>query len=81
PPSTPIVGRRPAGVPPGAAAVHRPALARAEVELKGAELVYETVDGQPDGKGRLTEALYEPYALQAIHIPSAQPHPTKLVQS
>ncbi|MEN3231840.1 strawberry notch-like NTP hydrolase domain-containing protein [Methylorubrum rhodesianum] len=81
PPSTPIVDRRPAGVLPGAAAVHRPALARALVELKGAKLVYETVDGQPDDKGRLTEALYEPYALQAIHIPSAQLHPTKLVQS
>ena len=31
--------------------------------------------------GRLTEAIYEPYSLQAIRIPGAQPHPTALVQS
>ena len=29
----------------------------------------------------LTASLYEGYALQTIHIPGAQPHPTKLVQS
>ncbi|MBN9245809.1 MAG: strawberry notch family protein, partial [Mesorhizobium sp.] len=27
------------------------------------------------------DTIYEPYALQSIHIPSAKPHPTPLVQS
>jgi predicted RNA methylase len=29
----------------------------------------------------ISDALYEPYELQSIGIPGAQPHPTKLVQS
>ena len=37
--------------------------------------------GRPDSSVHLTASLYESYALQAIHIPGAQPHPTKLVQS
>src|SRR3546814_20048312 len=31
--------------------------------------------------GRITDAIYEEYGLQAIRIPGAQAHPTKLVQS
>ena len=31
--------------------------------------------------GRITDALYEEYALQSIRIPGAKAHPTKLVQS
>ena len=31
--------------------------------------------------GRITDALYEEYALQSIKIPGAKAHPTKLVQS
>ncbi len=45
------------------------------------ELVYEAVDAPPQEGTRLSEALYEPFALQAIRIPSARPHPTPLVQS
>ncbi len=45
------------------------------------ELVYETVAWTPAESGRITEALYEEYALQSIRIPGSQPHPTKLVQS
>ncbi|SCW85693.1 Methyltransferase domain-containing protein [Sphingobium faniae] len=45
------------------------------------ELVYETIDWTPAEAGQLTEAIYEPYALQSIHIPGARPHPTPLVQS
>lgn len=45
------------------------------------ELVYEAVDVPPVGATRLSEALYEPFALQAIRIPGARPHPTPLVQS
>jgi len=35
----------------------------------------------PDSSSRLTAGLYEGYGLQAIRIPDAQAHPTKLVQS
>jgi len=45
------------------------------------ELAYETVAWTPAESGRITEALYEEYALQSICIPGCQPHPTKLVQS
>jgi P-loop containing NTP hydrolase pore-1/C-terminal domain on Strawberry notch homologue len=44
-------------------------------------LAYETLNWQPAEGTRLSEALYEPYALQAIRIPGATAHPTKLVQS
>jgi predicted RNA methylase len=45
------------------------------------ELAYEVVAWTPAEGGRITEALYEEYALQSIRIPGSQPHPTKLVQS
>jgi predicted RNA methylase len=45
------------------------------------ELAYETVDWKPAVGGRLSEALYEDYALQSICIPGAHAHPTRLVQS
>ncbi|MDI6028963.1 strawberry notch family protein [Corticibacterium sp. UT-5YL-CI-8] len=44
-------------------------------------LAYELRDWMPEEGGRLTETIYEPYALQSIHIPRAKPHPTPLVQS
>ncbi len=47
----------------------------------GIELAYETIDWAPAEAGRITEALYEGYALQSIRIPGAAPHPTRLVQS
>ncbi len=55
--------------------------ARAIAEPEGVELTYETVDWTPPEGGRLTDAIYEEYGLQAIRIPGALPHPTKLVQS
>ncbi len=52
------------------------------------ELAYETRDWTPDAAAggtlpqrKLGTSLYEGYALQAIHIAGATPHPTKLVQS
>ncbi len=45
------------------------------------ELAYELLDDVAAADARLTDAVYEPYALQAIRIPSAAPHPTPLVQS
>ncbi|MCF3947233.1 strawberry notch family protein [Acidiphilium iwatense] len=53
----------------------------ASIEPEGIELAYETVDWTPPEGARLTDAIYEEYALQSIRIPGAQPHPTKLVQS
>jgi predicted RNA methylase len=50
-------------------------------EPEGIELVYETVNVAPEEAAQFTDALYEPYQLQSIRIPGAQPHPTKLVQS
>lgn len=48
---------------------------------EGAEFPYETVEWTPPEGVRLTDALYEEYALQSIRIPGSHAHPTKLVQS
>ena len=64
--------------------VARPAAAapaRRTAQIEGAPLDYETVDWTPPEGGRLSDSIYEAYALQSICIPGAQPHPTKLVQS
>ncbi|MDE1993281.1 MAG: strawberry notch family protein [Rhizobiaceae bacterium] len=50
-------------------------------QIKGEALDYETVDWAPPEGGRLSDSIYESYALQSIRILGAQPHPTKLVQS
>jgi predicted RNA methylase len=42
---------------------------------------YTLVDAALDQADRLSVAIYEPYRLQSIAIPGAQPHPTPLVQS
>jgi predicted RNA methylase len=55
--------------------------AAAIAEPAGVELEYESVDWAPGVGGRITEALYEGYALQAIRISGSQAHPTRLVQS
>jgi len=48
---------------------------------EGVELAYETVDWMPPQGARLSDSIYEDYALQSIRIPGAQDHPTQLVQS
>ena len=45
------------------------------------ELAYEPIAWTSPESRKLTDALYEEYGLQAIRIPGAQTHPTKLVQS
>ncbi len=55
--------------------------AAAATESAGAEIDYQTCDWAPDPAQRLSDAVYEPYALQSIVIPDAKPHPTQLVQS
>ena len=49
-------------------------------EPEAVELVYQTADWTPPAE-RLGDSIYEPYALQSIAIPGANPHPTPLVQS
>jgi hypothetical protein len=61
-------------------AASRPVAAPAN-DPEGVELAYETVDWAPPDGARLSDAIYEEYALQSLRIPGAQPHPTKLVQS
>ena len=48
---------------------------------EGVELVYEPLGERLSATGSLTNAIYEPYALQPIAIPGARSHPTPLVQS
>jgi hypothetical protein len=50
-------------------------------DSEAVELSYETIDWKPAEGGRLSETLYEDYALQSIRIPGAKAHPTRLVQS
>src|SRR5712692_4811536 len=59
---------------------HRSSAAE-NIEPAGVELAYETVDWKPAETGRITDALYEGYALQSIRIPGSQAHSTRLVQS
>jgi predicted RNA methylase len=46
-----------------------------------AELSYELRDEAPSARADVVDGIYEPYRLQAIHIPGARPHPDKLVES
>ncbi|MAN46109.1 MAG: methylase [Hyphomonas sp.] len=62
------------------AAASRPVAAPAS-DPEGVELTYETVDRTPPEGARLSDAIYEDYALQSLRIAGAEPHPTKLVQS
>ena len=45
------------------------------------EIAYDLVETVPLDSGRLTEALYESYAVQSIRVAGVRPHPTPLVQS
>jgi hypothetical protein len=56
----------------------RPAIAASPPAVP---LAYELRDWIPEEGGRLTDTIYEPYALQSIDIRRAKPHPTPLVQS
>jgi hypothetical protein len=51
-------------------------------QIYAAGLAYSLRDATEDGAStRLSDAIYETFRLQAIDIPGAAPHPTKLVQS
>jgi len=92
PPRRPIVASPTAAVPPIASlptprtvrayvGQRQPAAVAPAVDLVATEVAYETVHWTPTDGSKITDALYEAYALQSIRIPGAQPHPTKLVQS
>ena len=53
----------------------------APVPEDAVELAYEAVAAAAADAGRISDALYEPYALQTVRIPGAAAHPTPLVQS
>jgi predicted RNA methylase len=92
PPRPPVIGASPMAAPavfPVRAIAPRP---KASLPQLGrvkrptpapdfVELAYETLDWTPGAVAHLTASLYEGYALQAIQIAGATPHPTKLVQS
>jgi len=52
-------------------------------QIEAADLAYTLRGPTEDGaaSARLSDAIYETFRLQAIDIPGAAPHPTKLVQS
>jgi P-loop containing NTP hydrolase pore-1/C-terminal domain on Strawberry notch homologue len=51
-------------------------------QIDNANLAYSLRDATEGGAGaRLSDSIYETFRLQAIDIPGAAPHPTKLVQS
>ncbi|TDR30439.1 strawberry notch family protein [Aquamicrobium defluvii] len=78
PPAAPAAARSVRGYLTRAA---KAAPAPAMAEPEGAPLDYETVDWSPAEGGRISDAIYEEYGLQAIRIRGSQAHPTMLVQS
>jgi hypothetical protein len=51
-------------------------------QIDAANLAYSLRNATEDGAStRLSDAIYETFRMQAIDIPGAAPHPTKLVQS
>jgi predicted RNA methylase len=85
PPRASLAVQQPPALRPAASrrvAAPRPRLAvAAPAEPTGELLDYEVADWTDEVSVRLSETLYEPYTLQSLRIPGAQPHPTKLVQS
>ena len=53
----------------------------APIAADAVELAFEPVEQAPTDAARISESLYEPFALQTISILGAKPHPTPLVQS
>jgi hypothetical protein len=85
PPRAALAAQQPPAFRPAASrrvAAPRPRLADvAPAEPTGVLLDYAVADWTDEVSARLSETLYEPYTLQSLRIPGAQPHPTKLVQS
>jgi predicted RNA methylase len=58
-----------------------PSSAPPPVGGEAVELSYELREAPQPARVDVAEGIYEPYRLQAIHIPDAKPHPDKLVES
>lgn len=55
---------------------------QSSAQIEAEDLAYALRDAtEDDASARLSDAIYETFRLQAIDIPGAAPHPTKLVQS
>ncbi|MDN5787434.1 bifunctional class I SAM-dependent methyltransferase/DEAD/DEAH box helicase [Pseudorhodobacter sp.] len=55
---------------------------RSQPSPQAEDIAYTLRDGsEVEATTRLSDAIYETFRLQAIDIPGAEPHPTKLVQS
>jgi predicted RNA methylase len=80
-PALPVRARNGRTRPPIAWVSPKSHAASPSIDGEVIELAYDTVDWKPAEGGRLSEALYEDYALQSIRIPGAHAHPTRLVQS
>lgn len=69
---------RPSPVVPAPRSLSSP-VARVDDEVVA--LSYELRDATSMNRVDVADGIYEPYRLQAIHIPDAKPHPDKLVES
>ncbi|HEY8139108.1 MAG TPA: strawberry notch family protein, partial [Methylocystis sp.] len=78
---TPAVSRPMGGAISRSLATRRASAPTAIVEPEAFELAYETIAWKAIDGRRITDALYEEYALQSVRIRGAKAHPTKLVQS
>ncbi|KGM85864.1 Phospholipid N-methyltransferase [Roseovarius mucosus DSM 17069] len=55
---------------------------QSSAQIEAEDLAYTLRDATEEANtARLSDAIYETFRLQAIDIPGAEPHPTKLVQS
>ncbi|MBN9048976.1 MAG: strawberry notch family protein [Rhizobiales bacterium] len=89
PPRLPIAGRisassaTPSAIPRTVRAyvAQRASASSSSISPQATELAYEAVAWRPAESRKITDALYEEYALQSIRIPGTRAHPTKLVQS
>jgi hypothetical protein len=79
----PGIPARASGIVAGKPRATPSASAAAKVSTPDAEDLAYTLRETTDelGAARLSDAIYETFRLQAIAIPGAEPHPTKLVQS
>jgi len=74
-----LTTRKPASRPHATSAANP---AKPETQTEAEELDYALRDAAEDeDPARLSDAIYESFCLQAIDIPAAAAHPTKLVQS
>jgi hypothetical protein len=84
-PASPFRGLPPRASGPAARPLRSTAAANVDVHVATPDtedLAYNLREAADDiSAARLSDAIYETFRLQAIDIPGAEPHPTKLVQS